>query len=97
MSTADASELRAWRVVGKVQGVSFRWFTRRAAQELGISGWVRNLPDGSVEVRARGDASALDQLLEAIKRGPARSRVERVEAQPWNEAREPEGLFEIKF
>ena len=97
MSAGGTSELRAWRVVGKVQGVSFRWFTRRAAQDLGISGWVRNLPDGSVEVRARGGAAALDQLLETITRGPARSRVERVEAQEWIEAREPEGLFEIKF
>lgn len=97
MSAPGAPESRAWRVVGKVQGVSFRWFTRRAAQEMGISGWVRNLPDGSVEVRARGEAGALGQLLETISRGPARSRVELVEAQEWTEAQEPEGLFEIKF
>ena len=66
-------------VQGRVQGVGFRFFTERAARELGVRGWVRNLPDGSVEALAEGDEAALTTFIERLKRGPLSSRVDRVE------------------
>jgi len=70
--------LRAYRVTGRVQGVGFRWFTSRAAKELGISGTVQNHPDGSVRVHARGALAVLDQLEATITRRPMAARVEAV-------------------
>ena len=70
------------KVVGKVQGVGFRWFVRERAVELGVSGWVKNVSDGDVEVAASADADRLASLESAIKRGPAGSHVERVDHVP---------------
>lgn len=67
------------RIYGAVQGVGFRYFVRQTARRLGLAGWVRNLPDGSVELEAAGDADAVDQLARAVARGPALARVENVE------------------
>jgi acylphosphatase len=64
---------------GRVQGVGFRFFVLRAARAAGLVGWVRNLPDGSVEALASGDAEALARLREALRRGPPAARVEAVE------------------
>ncbi|HKI04778.1 MAG TPA: acylphosphatase [Thermoanaerobaculia bacterium] len=75
---------RACRIVvsGKVQGVGFRWFTRRAAQELGgLAGRVRNLPDGRVEVEALGEPERLDSLRERLRQGPPGARVASLEEQ----------------
>lgn len=58
-------------VRGRVQGVGFRWFVREAGRELGLSGWVCNRPDGSVEVAAEGNSVLLDQLRDALRRGPS--------------------------
>lgn len=66
-------------VQGRVQGVGFRFFAERAARELGVRGWVRNLPDGSVEAVAEGDDEAIATFIERLKRGPLSSRVDRVE------------------
>ena len=66
------------RVEGRVQGVGFRWFVRETAVGLGLGGWVRNLPDGSVEVSAVGDAAALERLRERLLAGPRHARVERL-------------------
>ncbi len=63
-------------VTGLVQGVGYRYYTLVQAQQLGLSGWVRNLPDGRVEVVAQGNSVALVQLLEALKSGPNRATVE---------------------
>jgi len=71
-------ETRAYHVFGRVQRVGFRWWTHRVAEELGLVGDVRNLPDGSVEVRAAGALEALDALERALREGPPSSRVERV-------------------
>ena len=69
-------------ITGRVQGVGFRWFTEREAQALNVTGHVRNLRDGSVEVLAQGDASELSAFLISLKRGPRASRVDEVKAEP---------------
>lgn len=71
-----------WLVRGRVQGVGFRWFVVRAARDSGITGDVRNLADGRVEVRARGASAALELLLAAIRRGPRGARVEGIDVAP---------------
>lgn len=67
-------------VRGRVQGVGFRWFVLRQAEALHLRGFARNLRDGSVEVVAAGSEPALAQLAQALARGPAMARVERVDA-----------------
>jgi acylphosphatase len=66
------------RVAGLVQGVGFRWFVRERARRLGLSGWVRNLPDGSVEVVAEGDHAQLDLLRSELQRGPSGASVSEI-------------------
>ena len=66
---------------GDVQGVGFRYFVQRAAQQLGLSGWVRNNDDRTVEVVAEGDRERLEQLRRALEQGPRMARVDRVDAQ----------------
>lgn len=62
-----------------MQGVGFRYFTQDLAEREGISGTVRNLPDGRVEVVAEGDVESLTRLEAALWRGPSHARVEHVE------------------
>ena len=72
-------------VEGRVQGVGFRFFAERAARDLGVHGWVRNLPDGAVESVVEGEEAAVDRYLEKLREGPRMSRVTDVrieEAQP---------------
>lgn len=71
MSTETRFRLHA-RVEGRVQGVGFRYFVLDNAQPLGITGWVRNRWDGTVEVLAEGTRVDLDKLLGTIRRGPRR-------------------------
>jgi acylphosphatase len=68
-------------VRGKVQGVGFRWFVRERARALGLTGWVRNRDDGSVEVLAHGDEAALAHLRSLLGSGPSGARVTGVEDQ----------------
>jgi acylphosphatase len=70
---------RRFLVTGRVQGVYFRHSTRLEAQRLAIAGVARNLPDGSVEVIAHGEAAALASLREWLGRGPPMARVAAVE------------------
>ena len=57
-------------VTGRVQGVGFRWFVRQEARRLGVAGWVRNLPDGTVEIETAGDDAAVDRLMAHVRVGP---------------------------
>jgi len=66
-------------VRGRVQGVGFRYFIRAAADDAGVVGFVRNLPEGEVEIRAEGAPEALERLAEAARRGPRHASVTRVE------------------
>ncbi|MGH8091433.1 MAG: acylphosphatase [Rudaea sp.] len=67
-----------FNVRGRVQGVAFRAHAREQAQHLGLTGHAKNLPDGSVEVLACGDAVALDELESWLRRGPSAARVDAV-------------------
>jgi len=62
-------------VSGRVQGVGFRWHARAKAEELGLAGWVRNLPDGRVEALVEGEAPAVEAMLAWLARGPSAARV----------------------
>ena len=66
-------------VTGMVQGVGYRWFVRRAAVRLGLAGYARNLPDGSVEVGVEGAEGSLEAFVLELERGPLLARVDRVE------------------
>jgi len=68
-------------VSGIVQGVLFRAFVRSEAERLGVKGFARNTPGGGVEVVAEAEKHALEMLLEEIRRGPPRARVDRVEVK----------------
>ena len=57
-------------VRGRVQGVGFRWFVREQGRRLGVRGWVRNRPDGGVEVSADGDQATLDRFRARLREGP---------------------------
>ena len=69
---------RRFLVSGRVTGVGFRYFTQDAARREGVTGVVRNLPDGRVEVIAEGDQESLTRLEAAVRRGPSHARVEQV-------------------
>jgi acylphosphatase len=70
---------RVWLVRGRVQGVGFRFFAQRAAAELGLTGYARNLDDGSVEVYAVGPENILSEMAGRLHRGPMWSDVRGVE------------------
>jgi acylphosphatase len=67
---------RRVRVFGRVQGVFFRQWTLDQARALGVSGWVRNVPDGTVEAHLAGDESAVATMTEAMRVGPSQAQVE---------------------
>jgi acylphosphatase len=66
-------------VFGMVQGVGFRWYVARHARAIGLTGYARNLPDGTVEVVVEGPEASLPELERLLRAGPANARVERVE------------------
>jgi acylphosphatase len=68
-------------VTGQVQGVFFRAQTREQAGRLGITGWVRNDPDGSVAAHFEGDQDAVEAMVEWCREGPPRAQVERVDVR----------------
>lgn len=79
-----ATQARRFVVRGRVQGVGFRWFVEREAHILGIAGWVRNKPDGSVEVLAMGSRDQLSGLRWRLREGPRAARVDDVEESEAN-------------
>lgn len=79
MSVSTRQRLHAI-VSGRVQGVSFRYYTTQKAQQLNLTGWVRNNPDGTVEVVAEGDRADLDKLLEFLHTGSPAARVQHVDS-----------------
>jgi len=88
---------RQIRVTGRVQGVGYRDALRREALRLGVSGWVRNRRDGSVEALLQGDGARLDALVAWARRGPPLAAVERVEdAGPPEDAERVQAGFDIR-
>ncbi len=81
-------------MTGRVQGVFFRAWTQRQARKLGISGWVRNCDDGSVEAHLEGDEAAVKALVHRMHEGPPAANVANVEV----EEVQPEGLpgFQVR-
>jgi acylphosphatase len=80
--TDDPVEAIHVLVRGLVQGVSFRYHACGVARQAGAVGWVRNLPDGSVEAHVQGAAPVVADVLAWLRRGPAAARVEGLEATP---------------
>jgi acylphosphatase len=80
---------RRYVVSGRVQGVGFRYFTQDTALREGVTGWVRNLPDGRVEAMVEGDAEAVTRVERALRNGPRGARVDRV----YVDDEDPTGLY----
>ena len=78
-STENKTHARRFLVRGRVQGVGFRWFVEREAHLLQLAGWVRNNPDGTVEVLAQGTAHQLAGFRSRLQEGPRAARVDDVE------------------
>ena len=72
-------ETRRYVVTGRVQGVGFRWFVEREAAQAGVTGWVRNREDGSVEVMATGTRDQQRALRSKLQQGPRAARVDQVQ------------------
>ena len=68
-------------ISGRVQGVGFRWFTKDAAVREGVTGWVRNLPDGRVEALVEGDGEAVTRVERTLRQGPGGARVAQVHVE----------------
>jgi acylphosphatase len=82
VSGAVSAERMRARVTGRVQGVGFRWWVRRQAEALTLTGWVMNAEDErSVELVAEGEAEALDELERRLHRGPSGAQVDSVDAR----------------
>ena len=80
---------RRFAVTGRVQGVGFRYFVQEAADREGVTGYVRNLPDGSVEAYVEGEAEAVIRVERAIRMGPGGARVTHVNVDD----EEPAGAY----
>jgi len=82
LQVAPNLETRRYVITGRVQGVGFRWFVEREAATLGVTGWVRNRDNGSVEVMATGTRQQLASLYSSLCRGPRAARVDEVAVSP---------------
>jgi acylphosphatase len=91
--TSDRRSVRV-RLEGRVQGVGFRYWTERAASDLGLDGWVRNRRDGGVEAVFSGDADRVTEMLERAKQGPPSARVDFVKVL--DEPTPPPPGFEVR-
>lgn len=76
---ANPRTARRWFIRGRVQGVGFRYFAQRAAVELGLAGYVRNLDDGGVEALAAGPEEQISRFAALLRRGPRMAEVRTVE------------------
>ncbi len=94
--SASADERLHAIVTGRVQGVNFRHYTRQRAQQLRLTGWVRNCADGAVESVAEGPRPALQQFLDFLRHGPPTAAVEDVRAE-WAAARGEFHAFDIRW
>ncbi len=84
-------------VKGRVQGVGYRWFAKQVARELGIAGFVRNLPNGDVEVVAVGEEESLERFIAQLNKGPAFAYVTDLQIDPLPLEQAPYRSFEVTF
>ncbi len=84
-------------ISGRVQGVFFRRYVKAKADELGITGWVRNTEDGKVEILAGGNEAKLAELLESCEKGPPLAEIEKVETARGTVGDVTPGTFQIKY
>ena len=84
------------KITGRVQGVGFRNSTRRKARELGVSGWVKNLADGSVEAVLEGEKDKVEDLISWANTGPRLANVKKVEVDRRQPKNDPDG-FSIRY
>ena len=77
------------RIYGQVQGVFYRAWTAETARALGLSGWVRNRSDGTVEIVAQGEEEAVERLIHRCRQGPPAARVERIDVEETDEPEQP--------
>lgn len=83
-------------IAGRVQGVSFRYYTVQEAESVGVNGWVRNLWDGRVEAIFEGEAESVEHMVEWSKHGPPSAVVEDVDLQ-WQEAIDEFDTFRVRM
>jgi len=83
-------------IEGRVQGVGYRDYARRRASRLGLGGWVMNLRDGRVRLRAEGARARIEELVRALEQGPPLSKVERVDVR-WTDATGGFADFDVRF
>ena len=95
LETVEYMVTKRYCVMGRVQGVGFRYFVWREAEAIGVNGWVRNRTDGSVEVLAAGSREDQDSLRNRLEEGPRSSRVTSVSVTDEPQEQVPEG-FEIR-
>ncbi len=69
------------KIFGRVQGVFFRYNTRKIAERLGVKGWIRNCEDGSVEAVFEGEDKAVDKIIKWCHKGPSLAKVEKVDVE----------------
>ena len=91
----DMASLQAI-IYGRVQGVFFRDFVRGQAAKTGLTGFARNLPDGTVEVQAEGERKQLEELVDHLRAGPPAARVERIITK-WSEFAGNYSGFSIRY
>ncbi|MEO8096163.1 MAG: acylphosphatase [Acidobacteriota bacterium] len=92
-----SSSTHRYRVLGKVQGVGYRYFAARIARELQLAGWVRNLADGSVEAVACGPVTHLNRFAAELHIGPPRAEVRHVQVQEWAPDLKPDLKVDAKI
>ncbi len=83
-------------VTGTVQGVGFRWFVERGAKKIGLYGYVKNVPNGDVEIDVEGDENLIKEMIRMIKVGNSHSRVTGVDVT-WKEYKNKHSSFFIRF
>lgn len=95
MAAEPSVRARVW-VTGRVQGVAYRDFARQAAGRMGLSGWVRNLDDGRVEVDVEGERRAVDAFVDLLRTGPPMARVDALRVE-WETPTGRQADFRISY
>lgn len=90
------TSIKQIKITGRVQGVGFRYFTKKTAQRLSVNGWVKNMEDGSVEAVLAGDEKNVLAMRDELKKGPAAARVAKMEEIPTGKKPDDFNSFTVK-